>query len=147
MLEAPPRAARLLVYAFLTIVVVTSTLAVESWPLTGWKLFSQVRGGTVTGWQVVTVDAEAIEHPIDFASLPRGYHGWYQVVSRFPSMREEERGRVLASFATAAAERGADVLELRVYRTSQRVRTDFARPSPVPIRSLRYQASMVSLVR
>jgi hypothetical protein len=121
--------------------LLTSALAVEWWPFTGWKLFSQVRTGTVSGWQVVTVDADGGEHPVDFESLPRGFRGWYQVAGQLPDMTDRERLDVMETWARAAADGGAEVRELRIYRTTQAVRTDFNRPPPSLTRVLRYRWS------
>jgi hypothetical protein len=143
--RAPPRIARPFVYGFLAAFVLTTALAIEWWPFTGWKLFSQVRTGSVSGWQVVTVDGDGEEHPIDFEALPRGFRGWYQVAGLLPTMSDQERLDVLRTWASAAEEAGADVREIRVYRTTAPVRTDFDRPSPPVTRELRYHAAGAEL--
>ncbi len=136
---APPRLARPFVYGFLAVFIACGALSIEWWPFTAFKLFSQLRTGTVSGWQVVTVDGDGDEHVLDFDALPRGFHGWLHVVGRFPSMSEAERVKVMDEWAHAAYERGAEVATLRVYRTRQAVRTDFDEPPPRVERTLGYE--------
>lgn len=140
--ERPAPLARAFAYAFLAAFVACAALGIESWPLTGFKLFSQVRTGTVAGWQVTTVDHDGHEQPVDFDVLPRGYHGWLQLVGTFPRISARQRHAVMSEWAAAVARRGVEVAAVRVYRTHQRVRTDFDRPPPPVERTLQYETTV-----
>ncbi len=136
--RAPARFTRPFAYGFLALFVVCAALGIEWWPLTGFKLFSQVRTDSVSGWQITTVDCVGHETAVDFDALPRGFHGWFQIAGRFPKMTGDERASVMADWAGAVVAEGGVVATVRVYRTRQPVRTDFDRPPPAAERTLRY---------
>jgi hypothetical protein len=137
----PPAWARPFVYGFLTVVLATSALGVEQWPFTGWRLFSQTRSGTLTGWQVVTVDGSGRESPIDFADLGRGFRGATWRLADFPAMSAAERDAVCRAWADAVtAATGTTVTLVRAYRTRAPVPTDRSQvPAPAP--ALRWECA------
>jgi hypothetical protein len=126
----PPALARPFLYGFLAVLLLTALLAVEWWPFTGWKLFSQLRTGTVHGWQVTTVDPAGNEEALDFGALPRGFSGWFQLAQRLPSMTASDRDELCTTWLTATHDAGTGAVGVRVYRTTQAVRTDDRGPAP-----------------
>lgn len=140
MATGPSRRTRLFVYGFLALVLGTSVLGVEAWPLTGWRLFSQVRTDTVSGWQVVALGRDGTESDLDLSSLGRGYRGASWRLADFPGMTVREREAVCRAWVDGAAAAREEPLDgLRIYRTRRPVRTDFDRPAPPVSRQLRYQ--------
>jgi hypothetical protein len=134
--DGPSPLARLFLYGFLAVLMATALLAVEWWPFTGWKLFSQLRTGTVHGWQVTTVDQAGAEAALDFGALPRGFSGWFQLAQRLPSMTATDRDDLCATWLDAAQDAGTGAVGVRVYRTTQAVRTDDRGPAPPVERAL-----------
>lgn len=138
MATQPARPVRLFVYGFLALVLATSGLGVEVWPLTGWRLFSQVRTDTVSGWQVVAVGEGGQESRLEPSSLGRGYRGTSWRLADFPTMPPHERDEVCRVWADGAFGVGA-VDSVRIYRTRRPVRTDREQPVPTAARVLRYE--------
>ncbi len=137
-----PLATRVFVYGFLGAVLITGLAGAEAWPLTGWKLFSQVRTDRQVGWEAVTVDAAGRERPVPFSDLPRGYRGGPHLFSayrRFSTARTEESCRALIDAVREKGER--DVESLRVYLRVRRLTLEAGgRPAVVPIsRDLLYE--------
>ena len=139
-----PVATRVFVYGFLVAFLVTGLAGIEAWPLTGWKLFSQVRTDRQAGWEAVTVDGAGRERPVPFSTLPRGYRGGPHLFSayrRFSTARIEKSCRALID---AVEEKGeTDVRTLRVYLRVRRSRIasgSGGRPAVVPVsRDLLYE--------
>ncbi|MGH9164584.1 MAG: hypothetical protein ACRDZW_03590 [Acidimicrobiales bacterium] len=132
---APPRWSRPLVYGFLALLLASSALGVEAWPLTGWRLFSQVRTGEVAGWQVVTVDAAGAEAPLDVAALGRAYRGVSWILGDFATMTQAERDEVCRAWVARSGSSGAR--SVRVYRTRRAVPAGSATPAPLRPRASR----------
>lgn len=139
-----PLATRLSVYGFLAVFLITGLAGLEAWPLTGWKLFSQVRTARQVGWEAVTVDGAGRERAVPFATLPRGYRGGPHLFSayrRFSTARIEESCRALIDAVQRKG--GTATKSLRVYRRVRRLRLasgSGGRPQVVPIsRDLLYE--------
>jgi len=58
------RLARAVTYGVLTVVLLCATAEVEVWPLTAFRLFSDVRTGTQATSQLVAVDADGARTPL-----------------------------------------------------------------------------------
>ncbi|MDQ4098050.1 MAG: hypothetical protein M3144_09310, partial [Actinomycetota bacterium] len=67
--EGVSRPVRVFVVCFLGLFLSCGFLGIEAWPLTGFKLFSHVRGDGLPGWEAVSVGGAGRERLIDFASL------------------------------------------------------------------------------
>lgn len=129
-------------YGFLAVVLTTSALGVEQWPLTGWRLFSNVRSGVTTGWHVVTVDDAHHETPVDFAALGRGFRGAAWRLADFPTMSGPQREAVCRAWADAVGTTTrASVRGVVVYRTRRAVTTDPGGPPPPVTRVRRYRCA------
>ncbi len=139
-----PLATRVFVYGFLGVFLVTGLAGIEAWPLTGWKLFSQVRTDRQVGWEAVTVDGGGRERPVPFSDLPRGYRGGPHLFSayrRFSGARVEQACQALMDAARKRAP--TDPKSLRVYLRVRRLRLgpgSGGRPLVVPVsRALVYE--------
>ena len=112
---APSVRTRLAVVGFLLAVLACGVLEVEAWPLSGFRLFSQVRTGTEVRWELVAVDAVGAERPVDLASMGRGFR---QSLHQLPALAV---GPVAAREAACEGWFGAagasDPAAFRVYRS------------------------------
>lgn len=133
-----PLATRVFVYGFLAVFLVTGLAGIEAWPLTGWKLFSQVRTDRQTGWEAVTVDGAGRERPVPFSALPRGYRGGPHLFSAFRRFSTQRIDEACRSLIEAVRERGrTDARNIRVYKRVRRSRLgpgSGGRPAVVPVR-------------
>lgn len=106
---------------FLGLLTVAALADVNAWPMTGWRLFSTLRGPIQPGWEVVVVDGAGVESPLPFDRLPRGYRGALHVLQEFPSLDPGGRASVCEAWAAGARRIGLDVAAVRVHRTRSTV--------------------------
>lgn len=131
---------RVTVYAFLAAVLACGFFSVEAWPLTGWKLFSQVRSSQQTGWLATATTADGREAPIDFASLGRGYTGALHVMGELPRRSRSERTAICGVWLDAVRQQPERPVAVHIYRTRSTVpRTDA--PAPPAKRTLYLECS------
>ena len=115
--------ARLFVGGFLALFALCGVVGIEAWPLTGWRLFSEVRRPTQVGWQAVTVDTAGGERAVPFERMPRGFSGALHVMGRLPSAPATEQRAVCRAWAAEVERLGAPApAAVRVYRTVFSVR-------------------------
>lgn len=121
--HAPPvgRARRAFVWAFLGLFTLTGLTGLEIWPLTGWKLYIEVREAERTSWQILTVDDEGREEAADFERLPIAYRKAHSLVRTFPALAGSERNGVCLAWAEALHEHDPSVVGVRVYEARTRV--------------------------
>lgn len=113
-----PPGTRAFVWVFLAAFVGCGILGIEAWPLTGWRLFADVRTDRQEAYRAFAVDREGREFRIPFGRLPRSYRGVVQVLNGFPALSTSERHGVCAAWAGAVTRLGQPVEEVRVYRLS-----------------------------
>ncbi len=132
------RRRRWFVGLYLGLFAVVALAEVNLWPLTGWRLFSTVRGPTLPGWEAVVVGPSGEESPVPFERLPRGYRGGLHVLQDFPSLSAGERAAVCTAWATGARSVGVAVGEVRVYRVRSTVSLGRSPPTTVKAREQAY---------
>jgi hypothetical protein len=112
----PSGPVRTFVAAFLAAFAVCGLFGIEAWPLTGWRLFSQLRTDHQVSWRAVTVDLRGHEKPILFDELPRGYRNFPLVMRKFTSLSSHEQAAACRAWLGAARRERTDVGAVRVYR-------------------------------
>lgn len=132
------RRRRWFVGLFLGLFSVAALADVNAWPMTGWRLFSTLRGPTQSGWEAVVVDKGGAESPVPFHRLPRGYHGALHVLQDFASLGPGERAAVCGAWADGARRVGFEVAAVRVYRTRSTVSRGGSPPTTVVRREQAY---------
>jgi len=113
---------RAFVAVFLTAFVACAVLQVDAWPFSGWRLFSHLRTGEVRGWLATAVEPDGVERPIPFGSFPIGHRGELQVLEGFDDLSAAGRGAVCRAWAAELVRTGVEVVEIRVYATTDSVR-------------------------
>lgn len=111
-----PRWARWFVRVFLSAVVLAGVFGVEAWPLTGWRLFADLRRPEQSSVRAYIVEPGGAERLVPFARLPAPYSGSTQVLNGLVRLAPDEREAVCAAWADAAREIGLGVAGIRVYR-------------------------------
>lgn len=129
---------RWFVGAYLGLFVAVALAEVNLWPLTGWRLFSTLRGPTQSGWEAVVVGPSGEEAPLPFGRLPRGYRGALHVLQGFPSLSYDERTAVCRAWADGVRSLGEPVAGVRVYRTRSTVSLDGSPPTTATVREWAY---------
>jgi hypothetical protein len=100
----------------------------EWWPLSGFSLFSQVRGAEQTSWSLYAISGDRAEQ-VPLASLPASHWGSHHVLPTLTdASTDEQRGAVRAWLAAAGYD--PDEIELvRVVRIVSRVPSELNEPA------------------
>jgi hypothetical protein len=113
--ELPRRGVRVFVAMFLSTFTVCGLLGFELWPLTGWRLFSQLRTDHQVGWRA-TVVGEGGESQIAFSQLPRAYRNFPLVMRTFAGLPLAEQTAACRAWLDAAQHERPGASEVRIYR-------------------------------
>jgi hypothetical protein len=111
----PPRGVRIFVAVFLSAFVVCGLFGLELWPLTGWRLFSQLRTDHQVAWRATAVGEEG-ERQIVFAELPRAYRNFPLVMRTFARLPSAEREAACRAWLEAAGRERPGTRAVRLYR-------------------------------
>jgi hypothetical protein len=116
--EGVSRRVRVFVTCFLAVFLSCGILGIEAWPLTGFKLFSQVRADGQPGWEAMAVDGSGKERLIDFASLGRAFRGGLGIMRGLPAVPPDRRLATCRAWLGALQQRDGDgIAGVRIYRT------------------------------
>src|SRR5689334_2822322 len=86
-------------HAFLLAFAVCGLAHIELWPLTGFRLFSELRPAERQSWELVAVDPQGGEHPIRLHDLPVGYRNTVKLLVGFPHRSAASRDEVCDAWA------------------------------------------------
>jgi hypothetical protein len=118
---ASPRVRRAL-HVFLLLVAVCGLAHIELWPLTGFRLFSEVRQAEREGFEIVAVDPAGVERPIDLHALPAAFQGTTREIPALLRAGQHRRDEACAAWAAPERAAGRAVAEVRVYEVVESVR-------------------------
>ena len=114
-----PRAARPLVAVLLVLMIASALFVWEPWPLTSFRLFSQLRVDQQTAWVVKAVDTDGGEQDLPLAGELRGFE--FQI-REFVVASPERRDELCRVWAGAAPEiLGHPTEEVRLYQRTWRL--------------------------
>jgi hypothetical protein len=114
--DGPSTAVRTFVAAFLAAFAVCGLFGIEAWPLTGWRLFSQLRTDHQVSWRAFAVGGRGYEEAIRFEDLPRGYRNFPLVMRTFASLPPREQAAACRAWLAAARREMTGVGAVRIYR-------------------------------
>jgi len=134
--ELPPRGVRAFVAVFLSAFVACGLLGLELWPLTGWRLFSELRTDHQVTWRATVVAGEE-EAQIAFAELPRAYRNFPLVMRTFAGLPPAEQTAACRAWLDAALRERPQATEVRIYRVDWYLsHRNGARDGPPPTSTL-----------
>jgi hypothetical protein len=113
--RAASRRVRRAVHVFLLLVALCGLAHREVWPLTGFRLFSEVRTRQREGWALSTVDSHGVEHVLHLSELPVGYRNTTKLIPGMADRSGAERDAICRAWADPLRARGDDVDYVRVY--------------------------------
>jgi hypothetical protein len=117
--ETVSAASRWFVRAFLAAFFLCAILGLEAWPLTGFRLFSQLRHETRTMWVADTVSPGG-EAPLWFTQLPRAYQGFSLIIWRFGRLSPASKRAACAAWLFEARRVRQGVTAIRIFRVAWR---------------------------
>jgi hypothetical protein len=114
--DAPPRWVRTVGLVLLGVFFFFGFSGLESWPLTGWHLFSVRREQVESSWQAYAVDPSGDEARVEWLDLPVAFR---QSSRLLPEGEENCDG-----FLEAIGHEYPDLTEVRVYRVHDHLDDD-----------------------
>jgi len=137
---AAPRGARWFVASFLTLFVVCGYFGIEAWPLTGWRLFSQLRTDRQVSWMATALDQSGNETPVPFSRLGYAYRGFPQVLQKFGRLAESKQLSICRAWAKVTSEQSSHHFStIRIYMTEWRLSKRVGMRAAPPDKTLRYE--------
>lgn len=114
-----PRLARPFVALLILAMCACAIFAWEPWPLTSFRLFSEVRIDAQSSWSATTVDAGGAEMPYPLGGEERGFRGFPFVMGEFVEAAQARQDELCRTWVAAAPELvGRDAREVRLYLRS-----------------------------
>ena len=117
-----PAAARVFVLLLIGALVYFGWNAIEKWPFTGWRLYSEIKGDTAGSFFAYRRAPDGSVHVIDYGALPDAYSRAPYLLEKFDRRTEEERERVCDSLAHGERAEGREVDAIQIYWERYRVR-------------------------
>ena len=116
-----PAAARVFVLVLIGALLYFGWNAIEKWPFTGWRLYSNTKGPTAGTFVAYRVGPSGAEHEIDYHDLPYSYQRAPYVLNKFPHSSAATRESVCDGLAHGERDAGRPVQAIRVYWELRRV--------------------------
>lgn len=113
--ELPSRGVRGFVVSYLAAFLVCGFLGLELWPLTGWRLFSELRTDRQIAWRATAVGEEG-EKQIRFEDLPHAYRNFALVMRTLSERPRAEQEAACRAWLDAVRRGRPDASTVRVYR-------------------------------
>ena len=117
-----PIAARVFVLALIGALLYFGWNAIEKWPFTGWRLYSEIKGNTAGSFFAYRLAPDGSVHAIDYQELPDAYSRAPYLLEKFDRRTSAERERVCDSLAIGERDEGRDVDAIQIYWERYRVR-------------------------
>jgi hypothetical protein len=96
--------------------------AMEKWPFTGWRLYSNLKGNTSGSYFPFRVDADDVLHRVDFKAMPDAYSRAPYLLEKFDRFSDAEREAVCDAIAEGEQGEGREVEAIHIYWERYRVR-------------------------
>jgi hypothetical protein len=106
---------RAFVAVFLGAFVLCGLFGLELWPLTGWRLFSQLRTDHQVSWQAAVVGEDG-ETQVRFGDLPRTYRNFPLVMRTYSALSRMEQVEACRLWLEAARRELPGATAMRIYR-------------------------------
>jgi hypothetical protein len=111
---------RWFVRLFLAAFLACAIFGIELWPLTGFRLFSQLRREHRTMWVTDTVGSDGRESPLWYSTLPRAYQGFGLIMPGFWHLVPSTERATCLAWLNEARRLHPSVRALRIYRVEWR---------------------------
>jgi len=116
-----PWFARVGVVALISCLVYFGVNAIEEWPFTGWRLYSNTKGPTAGSYFAYRVAPDG-EHVVDYQRLPDAYSRAPYLLEKLDRRSEQHREEVCAALAEGERGEGRTVTAINIYWERYQVR-------------------------
>jgi hypothetical protein len=103
---------------FLAAFVICGVFGLENWPLTGFRLFSHLRGERASTWQADRVSPAGRAVPVPFPDLPRAYQGFGLVMQTYRSLPPATRHATCEAWLAEVRRALGPARSLRLYHVT-----------------------------
>lgn len=110
-----PAAARVFVVLLIGALLYFGWNAIEKWPFTGWRLYSEIKGDTAGSFFAYRLAPDGSVHAIDYQELPDAYSRAPYLLEKFDRRTPAERERVCDSLAKGERDQGREVAAIHIY--------------------------------
>lgn len=117
-----PVAARVFAIALLVALAWTGWHAIEKWPFTGWRLYSNMKGPTAGSYFAFRVDGDGGLHRVDYQDMADAFSRAPYLLEKFDRFPDPTREAVCEAIAEGQRREGYDVDAIHVYWERYRVR-------------------------
>jgi hypothetical protein len=102
-------------------ILVFGVLAVEAWPFTGWRLYSNTKGPTAGSYFAFRVAPDGSEHRVDYPRLPDAYSRVPYLLEKFDRFSASEQDALCRAIAQAERDQGRPTTAITIYRERYQV--------------------------
>ncbi len=114
-----PRLARPFVLCLLTVMVFCAVCALEAWPFTSFRLFSEARIDNQLAWRATLVNPRGEEVDYPLGGLDHGFRGFPFTMAEFAGADRARQDELCRTWVEAAPELvGESATEVRIYLRS-----------------------------
>jgi len=117
-----PRLARIFALVLIGALAWFGWNAIERWPLTGWRLYSNTKGNTAGSYFAFRLAPDGSLHRIDYQDLPDAYSRAPYLLEKFDRRSDAEREHVCDALAVGERDEGRAVDAIHIYWERYRVR-------------------------
>jgi hypothetical protein len=96
--------------------------AIEKWPFTGWRLYSNMKGNTAGSFFAYRLDPDGSLHAIDYRELPDAYSRAPYLLEKFDRRTDAQREAVCRAIAEGERGEGREVDAIHIFWERYRVR-------------------------
>lgn len=112
-----PRFARPFVATLIALMIASAVFVWEPWPLTSFRLFSNVRIDHQTSWSATTIGPAGNEEPYPLGAEDRGFRGFPFTMGEFVTADTERQDELCRLWVEAAPElTGRPAVQVRLYQ-------------------------------
>jgi hypothetical protein len=128
--------ARLVTYGVVGVIVLAGVTGHEYWPLSGFRLFSEVRSSQQTTYSVVVVNEQGQSSVLDLGALPDNYSGHVQMLPAMVTKSADEQAAIVQAWLVGLGLTPGEYTSAEIYRSASEVPADSAEPAVVTDREL-----------
>lgn len=134
--------ARVVTYGCVAIILTAGFAGLELWPLSAFRLFSEIRTAEQYSWQLTVIDTSGVEHEVNLGDLPDNYSGHAQLMNSVMDMSASEQAAVVRAWLAGANIDSKGIVTARIFLVETSVPQTTGEP---PVEESRQEMLVVKL--